>query len=76
VRNFAIGLILGMLGAVLGIVAGVMGGFAEASEGQNSGVTIFFRSLMGIGFGAMFLGPLTYWVIVPIVGAIRRRRSG
>ena len=58
-----------MLGAILWIVASVVGGIDEAFSGEADSVLL---SLVVIGFVVMFCGPLTFWIILPIVNFFRR----
>ena len=67
-----IGLGIGVLGAILWIVASVAGGVIEGfGGGRNPGL----YTLMVIGFAGMIGGPFAFWVILPIRGYRKNRRS-
>ena len=68
-RNFVIGLGLGMLGAILWMIAGAFVGIGEVVEGETHPG---FLGLAIAGFVVMFCGPLTFWIILPIVNRLRR----
>jgi predicted branched-subunit amino acid permease len=70
-RNFGIGLGIGLLGAILWVISSVVGGIGEGLGGER---LIVLRILMYIGFIVMFVGPLVWWIVLPLVNIIRRRR--
>lgn len=70
-KNFALGLIIGLLGIIVWLIASVIGGFGEGVSGEKEPV---LYGLMSVGFLLIFLGPLTFWVIVPVVKRIRRKK--
>jgi hypothetical protein len=71
-KNFLIGLGIGVLGAILWIAASVTGGFIEGFSGERDSV---LYALMVIGFFVMVGGPFTFWIILPIRRAMKKRRS-
>jgi hypothetical protein len=71
-KNFLIGLGIGVLGAILWVVASVTAG---VGEGLGAEPLPSLHALMVIGFFVMVLGPLTFWLILPIRRAVKRRRS-
>ena len=71
-KNFGIGLALGLSGMAVGIIMAVLVGLSRAAEGE---APIVIRVLMIVGFSAMFLGPLVFWAILPVLGLMRRRRE-
>jgi membrane-bound ClpP family serine protease len=71
-KYFLIGLGIGVLGAILWIVASIPAGIIEGVGGGHSS---FLNALIVIGFTAMFVGPLTFWIILPIRKARKKRRS-
>jgi drug/metabolite transporter (DMT)-like permease len=83
-RKFLIGLGLGLLGAILWVVASVVAGVASAGEClEESGFgdcdsDLFADpvsgSLVVVGFVVMLGGPALFWLILPIVGWVRRLR--
>ncbi len=72
VKYFLIGLGIGILGAILWFVASVTGGTIEGLGGARSSIIMAF---VYIGFFVMVLGPLTFWIILPIRRAWKKRRS-
>lgn len=71
-RNFGIGLGLGILGALLWVVASVLGGIGQAMKSPAPPIVTAF---MTIGFIVMFLGPLVFWIILPIRNWLKRRKQ-
>lgn len=68
-KNFGIGLALGLVGLIICVVVWFVGGMGEAIVGREMPLYHFFMAVgrvIGIG------GPLTYWIILPIVKLIRR----
>jgi hypothetical protein len=72
VKNFAIGLGIGLLGAILWIISSVVGGVGEGLGGEPPTI---IRVFMYIGFIVMFVGPVLWWIIIPLVKLTRRRRN-
>ena len=70
-KRFAIGLGIGLIGAVLWVLASVVGGAGEAITGEKEPVLLAF---MYIGATTMVGGPLVFWIALPIISKIRRRR--
>ena len=70
-KNFGIGLALGLVGLAVWGFSSIIAGTAEAFEESSPW---FGEPLMVVGFCVMFLGPLTFWIILPIVKLFRRRR--
>jgi drug/metabolite transporter (DMT)-like permease len=74
VRNFFMGLALGLLGAILWIVASIIAAAASLAEDEKD---LFADPVSGalavVGFVVMFFGPLLFWLIVPVAGWWRRR---
>lgn len=58
-----------VLGAVLWILTSVVGGFLEAL-GEAS-LTIEY--LMYIGFAIMVLGPIIFWIVIPIKDRLTKK---
>jgi hypothetical protein len=71
-KYLLIGLGIGVLGAILWVVASVTAG---VGEGLGAEPLPSLHALMAIGFFIMVLGPLAFWVILPIRLAVKRRRS-
>lgn len=71
-KYFLIGLGIGVLGAVLWVVTSLIGGIGEGLGGKAP--TILWV-LLYIGGFTMVLGPLTFWVILPIRRTVKRRRA-
>ena len=69
-KDFAIGLVIGLVGAVLWVLVSLVGGAGEAIIGE---VNPTLRVLMYIGGVVMVGGPLVFWVILPIRRRISRR---
>jgi len=73
-RNFFMGLALGLLGAVLWIVASVVAAFATVGDDEpDLFADPVSGSLVVIGFLVMFLGPFLFWLVLPVGGWLRRR---
>lgn len=72
-KNFGIGLALGLVGLAVWGFSSIIAGMAEIIEGPSPW---FGEPLMVVGFCVMFLGPLTFWIILPIIKLIRRKRRG
>jgi len=58
------------LGAVLWILTSVVGGFLEAF-GKAS---LTLEYLMYIGFAIMVLGPIIFWIIIPIKNRLPKKK--
>jgi hypothetical protein len=58
------------LGAVLWILTSVVGGFLEAF-GEAS---LTLEYLMYIGFAIMVLGPIIFWIIIPIKNRLPKKK--
>jgi len=71
-KYFLIGLGIGILGAILWIIASVIGAALAIPTGETPRIVWAF---MCIGWFAMVGGPLTFWIILPIRRAIKKRRS-
>ena len=71
-KNFGIGLGVGLAGLAVWGFSSIVAGTAEAFEESQPW---FGQPLMVLGFAAMFLGPLTFWIILPIIKLVRRRRQ-
>jgi hypothetical protein len=77
VGNFVKGLLIGLLGAVLWVVASVVAAFAAFAQGNDDPfASPVAGALMVIGFAAMILGPVAFWIVAPLVALIRRPRGG
>ena len=71
-KNFGIGLALGVLGALICFVVFAFNAFGEPLAGYRMpGYEVFmaFGKVIGIG------GVVTFWIILPVVRMIRRRRE-
>lgn len=67
-RNFLIGLGIGLAGFTATVVFGVLHGLSKyAGTGPATGYSV----VMWIGVALIFLGPLYFWLINPL----RRRKS-
>ena len=71
-KNFGIGLALGLAGLGVWVGVSVFGGILEG-VGETS--PSFVWPLMVLGFTIMFVGPLTFWIILPVTRVVRRRRQ-
>lgn len=93
-KNFGIGLALGLIGAILWRVASIINIFVVTLEGLTKAKELFgivnddfplfvlpgefiftATDAMYLGLALMIGGPLTYWVILPIIKFIRRRKG-
>jgi hypothetical protein len=72
-KYFLIGLGIGIAGAVLWLVSSLIGGIGEGLGGKAP--TILYV-LLYIGGVTMVVGPFTFWIVLPIRRALKRRRSG
>jgi len=70
-KNFALGLGIGLVGTLLWVIASVVGGFGEAVSGERSPL---LYALMVVGFIVMLGAPLTFWVILPIKRIVGKRK--
>ena len=71
-KNFAIGLGIGLLGVILWVLASVVQGLGTGVGGKSLPL---LTVLMIIGFVIMFAGPVTFWIILPIKNRLSRRKS-
>jgi hypothetical protein len=71
-KYFLIGLGIGVLGAILWVAASVTAGVGEGLGGEPLPI---LHALMVIGFFVMVLGPLAFWIVLPIRKTLRKRRS-
>jgi hypothetical protein len=69
-KNFGIGLGIGLLGAIMWLVASLIGGVIE---GFGGGRSTNLMVLLYIGGVVMVGGPLTWWIIIPIRDRWRKR---
>lgn len=73
-RNFFMGLALGILGAVLWIVASFLAAVGSLPEEEpDLFASPVAGSLVVMGFMVMFLGPIVCWLVLPVGGWLRRR---
>jgi len=70
-KNFAIGLGLGLLGLITWIIVSVL---IAAGEATHAHVSMFFYVMMGLGFAVMLLAPLVFWLIIPLRAWAHRRK--
>lgn len=70
-KYFGIGLGIGLAGLAIWMVSSMVAGVTEAFEKAQPW---FGEPLMFIGFAIMLLGPITFWIILPIIRLVRRRR--
>jgi hypothetical protein len=68
--NLFKGFVCLVLGAVLWILTSVVGGFLEAF-GEAS---LTLEYLMYIGFAIMVLGPIIFWIIIPIKNRLTKKK--
>lgn len=71
-KNFGIGLGLGLAGLGLWLASSGMQAVAELAKAETPW---FGKPLMIVGFSTMFLGPLTFWIILPVIKFIRSRKG-
>jgi hypothetical protein len=71
-KYILIGLGIGILGAILWVVASVTAGVGEGLGGEPLPI---LHVLIYIGGIIMVVGPFTFWIILPIRKALRKRRS-
>jgi len=69
-KNFGIGLGIGLAGLAVWLGSSIIGGMAEAFQ---SAQPWFGKPLMFVGFSIMLLGPFVFWIILPIRN--RRRKE-
>ena len=62
----------GLVAFVVGLVAFVFFGFLRRiGEEAGARVPILFRALEVFGFLLMVLGPIVFWIIIPIISWLR-----
>lgn len=71
-KNFGIGLGLGLAGLGVWMASSGIQALAELAKAETPWCG---KPLMIVGFSTMFLGPLIFWLILPIIKFIRRRRG-
>jgi hypothetical protein len=70
--------IAGLGCAILGLIIWVLGSVVAAAASLEKGNHSIFAdpvagTLVVIGFTVMFVGPILFWFVLPIVGWVRRR---
>lgn len=94
-KNFGIGLSLGLIGAmiwILGVGLVACGEWMDEYEehsressdyygpiipGSYEGTALWqFHAVRYGGFGLMVAGPVVYWITLPIIELVKRRRQG
>lgn len=68
--NFLRGLGVLILGFLIWVVFSVTGALTEISGEATTG----HRVLMYIGFTLMALGPVVFWIVIPIKNKLAKRR--
>lgn len=58
-------------GAILWIIASIAGGTIEGISGERMPL---LRLLMYIGGIVMIIGPIIYWIFIPIKEILRKRK--
>lgn len=71
VTNFFRGLMCGAVGFVSWFMVSVVGGIGEGIDGERD-PTLY--AALWVAFAVMTLGPLLFWVVVPLGGIWARRR--
>ena len=71
-KNFGIGLGIGLAGLAVWAVSSIAWAAAEITEEAQPW---FGQPLAAVGYALMFLGPLTFWIILPIIKLVRRKRQ-
>lgn len=69
-KNFAIGLVLLMLGALVWFISSL---FAGVGQAVGEPAPLIIQVFVPIGFFVMIGGPLTFWVVIPVWRYLRRR---
>lgn len=65
-------LLSGLAAFVVGLVAFLFFGFLRRiGEEAGARVPVFFRALEVFGFVLMVLGPIVFWIIIPIISWLR-----
>jgi hypothetical protein len=70
-KNFLIGLGLGLLGILGAIVFGVLGAIGQAVQ---EGTPVWLSCLFGLSLFLLFAGPLYFWLVSPLSRRLRRAR--
>lgn len=73
-KNFALGLGLGLLGTLLWVVASVVQGVG-VGVGVGGKSSPLLTVLMVIGFVVIFAAPVTFWIVLPIKNRLSRRNT-
>ena len=71
-KNFGIGLALGLIGLIICVVVWSLNAFGEPLAGSEMPGYRFF---LGIGQFVGLGGVVTYWIILPVIKSVRRRRQ-
>ena len=71
-KNFAIGLLIGMGGFGMWAISSFV---AATSDFFNEAQPWFGNPLMIISFLIMLLGPVTYWIVLPVISLVKRKRQ-
>lgn len=69
-KNFGIGLGIGLAGLALWGGSSLVWAVAEITEEAQPW---FGQPLAIAGFAVMFLGPITFWIVLPIIKLVIRR---
>jgi hypothetical protein len=70
-KNFLIGLGICVAGITAAVVFRLLYGFSGLGDEGSIGL---FNFLMWIGVALIFLGPLYFWLISPVMRRLRRAR--
>ena len=71
-KSFLIGLGIGVGGAILWLLVSLIGGIGEGLGGKTPA---FVYVILYLSFFVMVGGPIAFWIVLPIRGYRKRRRS-
>lgn len=69
-KNFIIGLGIGLLGALLWVLSSVVAG---TGEGLGAEPLPILHTLMTVGFVVMVAAPVIFWIVLPIWKLVKRK---
>ena len=72
-KNFLIGLGIGLAGMITWVLFSVLIGLGQAGQSE---VPVWITAFSIIGFAVMFLGPGYFWIFLPLRSRFTRRSPG
>jgi hypothetical protein len=73
-NNIYIGCGIFILGIILAVI-GAFGAIGEGLKGESHAWSNFFFGLFVVGLGLIVLGPLVWWIVLPIRNKIKRSKN-